>query len=500
MSRFVLAVDHGTTSTRAIVFDAQGKRVATGQLAHAQHTPAPGWVEHDASEIWLNTREVIGQSLGQAGLTRHDIAAVGVTNQRETTVVWDRRDGKPVAPAIVWQDVRTDDVVASVVDRVGEAELRRRTGLPPSTYFSVSKLLWILDRVPGVRRAADAGHLLFGTMDSWLLWNLTGGPDGGIHMTEPTNASRTGLMDLRAHRWDDELLGVLDIPASMMPAIRPSMGEFGRAGEHSLLRGAPVTGVVGDQQASLFAHGITRPGEAKCTYGTGGFVMVHTGDAPVDSQVGLIPTVACESVEGARAYALEGSIAVAGSILQWLRDGLGILDDVAQSERIAASVPESGGVYLVPAFSGLYAPRWRPDARGTIVGLTAYADQRHLVRAALDAIALQVADVVEAAELESGLKIASLRGDGGAAVNDLLLQIQSDVLGVPVERPQMLEMTALGAALAAGIGAELWVDRDIAAQQALEPTRWQPSRDAQWRTEVRGQWNRAVERSLGWVA
>ena len=499
MADYVLAIDHGTTSTRAIVFAKSGARISTGQLAHTQHTPAPGWVEHDALEVWRNTREVIGQALGQAGLTRHDIASVGITNQRETTVVWDRRDGHPICPAIVWQDVRTSALVKSVTSRVGEQAIRRCTGLSLSTYYSATKLMWILDEISGAREAAEAGHLMFGTMDAWLLWNLSGGPEGGLHATDSTNASRTALMALGARAWDDGLLDALRIPRSLMPEIRPSIGPYAVAGEHSLLRGVPITAMMGDQQASLFAHGITTSGAAKCTYGTGGFVMFHTGHEPVISGDGLLPTLALERVGEAPTYALEGSIAVAGSLLQWLRDGLGVIDDVADSEGIAAGVDDSGGVVVVPAFSGLFAPHWRPDARGTIVGLTSYANRQHLVRAALDAIAQQVADVVDAAERDSGLRISSLHADGGATANGLLMQIQADVLGMPVLRPHMTEMTAFGAGLAAGIGVGIWRDRG-GAPQVDAPEVWTPRRDRSWRTDMRGQWSRAVERSLGWIA
>lgn len=499
MSHLLLAIDHGTTTTRAIVFDEYGRRLSTGQLAHAQSNPAPGWVEHDALEVWRNTCDAVGLALDRAGLRARDFAAVGIANQRETTVVWDRRDGRPIGPAIVWQDVRTAPLVESVRRRIGADELRRRTGLPLSTYFSSTKLLWMLDRIPGARRKAAAGHLLFGTMDTWLLWNLTGGPEGGIHATDPTNASRTALMDLRSRAWDVDLLDELSIPRSLMPEIRPSSGAFASAAGRSGLLGVPVTALIGDQQASLFAHGLTASGEAKCTYGTGGFVMCHTGAAPVVTSDALLPTLAYERAGEPPSYALEGSIAVAGSLLQWLRDGIGLIAEVSDSERVASAVEDSGGIAIVPAFSGLYAPHWRPDARGTIVGLTAHTERAHLVRAALEAIAHQVVDVVDAVERETGLRIRMLRADGAATANSLLMQLQSDLLGGDLERPRMVEMTALGAAMAAGIGAGMWRDRSEAPTVADSAT-WSPRHGAEWRREMRARWTRALDRSLGWAA
>ncbi|MDL9980743.1 glycerol kinase GlpK [Microbacterium sp. ASV49] len=494
----VLALDHGTTSTRAMVFDATGSPVSTSQIPHAQFTPQPGWVEHDALEVWHNARHVIAEALDRAALATRDVAAVGIANQRETTVVWDRRDGRPVAPAIVWQDVRTAQQIDGIDRAVGGTEVRRRTGLQLSSYFSVTKLMWILDNVPGVREAADAGHLMFGTMDTWLLWNLTGGSVGGVHSTDVTNASRTALMDIRALRWDDDLLAALRIPRSLLPEIHPSADRFGLVRTGGPLDGVAVAALVGDQQAALYGHGITTPGQAKCTYGTGGFVMSHTGTGAVLSDSGLLPTAAFQQAGSPVTYALEGSIAVAGSLFQWLRDRLRVLDDVRDSERLAASVEDSAGIVLVPAFSGLFAPHWRPDARGAILGLTSYAGREHIVRAGLDAIAHQVADVSDAAQQDSGLRIDELSVDGGATSNALLMQIQADILGIPVRRPRMLEMTAYGAALAAGVGIGLWADRQ-AAPTIQDHDSWTPTRTPSWRTATRAQWADAVQRSLGWA-
>lgn len=497
----VLAVDQGTTSTRAIVFDRAGRVVAHAQREHAQLLPRPGWVEHDAEEIWTNVREVIGLALARADFTAHDITAVGLTNQRETVVVWDRATGEPIHPAIVWQDTRTqqacDELAAA--SPLGTARFVERTGLPLATYFSGPKIAWILDHVPGARERAEAGELAFGTTDSWLLWNLTGGPDGGVHATDVTNASRTLLMDLRTLRWDPELAAALRVPLAMLPQIRSSAEVYGEAHGSTLLPGVPIAAILGDQQAATFGQACFTPGSAKNTYGTGNFMLLNTGAEPVRSEHGLLTTVAYRLGDAAPAYALEGSIAVTGSLVQWLRDNLGLFARTAQVEALAASVADNGGAYLVPAFSGLFAPHWRPDARGVLVGLTRYVTKAHLCRAALEATALQTRDVVEAMAKDSGVALTSLRVDGGMTANSLLMQLQADALGVPVVRPRVAETTALGAAYAAGIAVGVWSGLDEVAANWAEGARWEPAMPAAEREEWYRTWGRAVARSLDWA-
>lgn len=496
---YVLAIDQGTTSTRAMVFDAQGIPVATGQLEHRQFFPRPGWVEHDALEVWRNTREVMGAALAQADITRRDVEAVGITNQRETAVVWDRRTGTPIHRAIVWQDTRTQDLVDRLAADGGVDRFKGITGLPLATYFSATKISWLLDHVDGARAAAASGDLLFGTIDTWLLWNLTGGPDGGVHATDVTNASRTLLMDLRTLEWSDELLGAFDIPRAMLPQIRASSVEYGRIEASNLLHDIPIAGILGDQQAATFGQAAFDRGESKNTYGTGNFLIVNTGEELVTSSHGLISTVAYQVAGEKPRYALEGSIAVTGSLVQWLRDSLGLIDSASQIEALARSVDNSGGVIIVPAFSGLFAPYWRPDARGAILGLTGFANKSHLARAALESVAFQSREVIDAAAADTGVEIAELKVDGGMVVNDLLLQIQADVLGAPVVRPVVAETTALGAAYAAGLTVGFWSSRDQLRELWQEDARWAPSIDAVEREARMAQWRKAVTRTFDWV-
>jgi len=496
---YVLAIDQGTTSTRAMVFDAHGRSVATGQIEHRQFFPRPGWVEHDPLEIWRNTREVIGVALAQADITRHDVEAVGITNQRETTVVWDRHTGKPIHRAIVWQDTRTQDLIDRLAADGGTDRFKAITGLPLATYFSATKISWLLDHVDGARAAAIAGDLLFGTIDTWLLWNLTGGPDGGVHATDVTNASRTLLMDLRTLKWSDELLASFDIPRAMMPEIRASSDDFGRIETSNLLHDIPIAGILGDQQAATFGQAAFDRGESKNTYGTGNFLIVNTGEELVASSHGLISTVAYQVSGEKPRYALEGSIAVTGSLVQWLRDSVGLLDSAAQVETLALSVEDSGGVIIVPAFSGLFAPYWRPDARGAIMGLTRFANRAHIARAALESVAFQSREVIDAAAADTGVEISELKVDGGMVVNDLLLQIQADILGTPVVRPVVAETTALGVAYAAGLTVGFWSSRDQLRQLWQEDARWVPSIDADEREARMAQWRKAVTRTFDWV-
>ncbi len=501
MPDFVGAVDQGTTSTRFMIFDHGGNEIARHQLEHEQILPKPGWVEHDATEIWERTRSVIATALNKANLTAGDLAALGITNQRETTVVWNRRTGRPYHNAIVWQDTRTDRI-ASALERGGQGEvIRRKAGLPPATYFSGGKLQWILENVDGVREDAEKGDALFGTTDSWLIWNLTGGPDGGVHVTDPTNASRTMLMDLETLDWDDELLSFFDVPRQMLPAIKPSSN----AGFGTTRTGGPlgaevvITGVLGDQQAATVGQVCFRPGEAKNTYGTGNFLLLNTGHELVRSKHGLLTTLCYQFGDDKPVYALEGSIAVTGSAVQWLRDQLGIISGASQSESLARQVEDNGGVYFVPAFSGLFAPYWRSDARGAIVGLTRATTNAHLARATLEAICYQTRDVVEAMQNDSGVTLDVLRVDGGVTANELCMQLQADILGVPVSKPVVAETTALGAAYAAGLAVGFWSSTDELEQNWNEDKRWTPSWTDEQRAEGYAGWQKAVGRTLDWV-
>ncbi|MDQ1541056.1 MAG: glycerol kinase [Actinomycetota bacterium] len=502
MADFVGAIDQGTTSTRFLVFDRAGTPVAGHQLEHQQILPGSGLVEHNPTEIWERTRAVIETALQSAGLTGHDLAAVGITNQRETTVVWDRRTGRPYHNAIVWQDTRTDSIAARLDRGAGGDVIRHKAGLPPATYFSGGKLQWILENVDGVRADADRGDALFGTIDSWLLWHLTGGVDGGLHLTDPTNASRTMLMNLETLDWDAELLALFGVPRSMLPTIVASSHAtaFGRTRRDGPL-GAEValTGVLGDQQAAMVGQACFDVGSAKNTYGTGNFLLLNTGTDIARSKHGLLTTVCYQfGMEPAR-YALEGSIAVTGSAVQWLRDQLGLISGAAQSETLAREVDDSGGLYFVPAFSGLFAPYWRSDARGAIVGLSRFHTNAHLARATLEAICYQTRDVVEAMRDDTGVEMTELRVDGGVTANDLCMQLQADILGVPVSRPVVTETTALGAAYAAGLGVGFWPSTDELRAHWRQDKRWQPG----WSPELRASgyrgWKKAVERTLGWV-
>ncbi|MFD5095442.1 glycerol kinase GlpK [Amycolatopsis thailandensis] len=496
------AVDQGTTSTRFMIFDHGGNEIARHQLEHEQILPKPGWVEHDATEIWERTRSVIATALNKAKLTAADLASLGITNQRETTVVWNRRTGRPYCNAIVWQDTRTDRI-ASALERAGKGDvIRRKAGLPPATYFSGGKLQWILENVDGVREDAEKGDALFGTTDSWLIWNLTGGPDGGVHVTDPTNASRTMLMDLETLEWDDELLSFFGVPKQMLPSIRPSSnnGHFGVTRADGPLGGeVAITGVLGDQQAATVGQVCFRPGEAKNTYGTGNFLLLNTGHEVVRSKHGLLTTLAYQFGDEKPVYALEGSIAVTGSAVQWLRDQLGIISGASQSESLARQVEDNGGVYFVPAFSGLFAPYWRSDARGAIVGLTRATTNAHLARATLEAICYQTRDVVEAMQNDSGVTLDVLRVDGGVTANELCMQLQADILGVPVSKPVVAETTALGAAYAAGLAVGFWKSTDELEQNWNEDKRWEPSWTDEQRAVGYAGWQKAVGRTLDWV-
>ncbi|WP_395110116.1 glycerol kinase GlpK [Actinomadura sp. SCN-SB] len=502
MSEFVGAVDQGTTSTRFMIFDHGGNEIARHQLEHEQILPRAGWVEHNPTEIWERTRAVIQTTLTTANLGPGDLAALGITNQRETAVVWDRRTGRPYYNAIVWQDTRTDRIAAAL-ERDGRGEvIRRKAGLPPATYFSAGKIQWILENVDGVREAAEAGDALFGTTDTWLLWNLTGGTDGGVHVTDVTNASRTMLMDLETLDWDDELLGFFGIPRAMLPRIRPSSDPrgYGTTRDDGPLGGqVPLTAALGDQQAATVGQVCFDPGQAKNTYGTGNFLLLNTGTQPVRSANGLLTTVCYQLGRDAPVYALEGSIAVTGSAVQWLRDQLGIISGAAQSESLARQVEDNGGVYFVPAFSGLFAPYWRSDARGAIVGLSRFNTNAHVARATLEAICYQTRDVVEAMREDSGVALDVLKVDGGVTANELCMQIQADVLGVPVSRPVVAETTALGAAYAAGLATGFWKSTDELRQNWNQDRRWEPSWDERRRERGYAGWKKAVQRTLDWV-
>jgi glycerol kinase len=496
---YILAIDQGTTSTRAMVFDHSGKVVSSGQLEHEQIFPRAGWVEHDPEEIWRNTREVIGQALSRADITRHDIAAVGITNQRETTVVWERATGKPVYNAIVWQDTRTQSIVDRFAADGGVDRFKQKVGLPLSTYFAGTKIVWILENVEGAREKADAGELMFGTTDSWVLWNLTGGVDGGVHVTDVTNASRTLFMDLSTCSWDEEILGILGIPASMLPEIKSSSEVYGTVESSSLLREVPIAGILGDQQAATFGQVAFEPGEAKNTYGTGNFLIFPTGTEIVHSTNGLLTTMAYRLGDGEPHYALEGSIAVTGSLVQWLRDNLGLIGSAPEIEQLAKTVDDNGGAYFVPAFSGLFAPYWRSDARGALVGLTRYVNKGHIARAALEATAFQTKEVLDAVNADTGKPFTELKVDGGMVQNDLLMQFQADILDIPVVRPQVAETTALGAAYAAGLAVGFWNDFDDLRKNWQEDKRWEPSMESDERERQYRNWKKAVTKTFDWV-
>ncbi|MEV4349483.1 glycerol kinase GlpK [Actinoplanes sp. NPDC049596] len=490
MAGFVGAIDQGTTSTRFMIFDRAGHEIGRHQLEHRQILPGAGLVEHDADEIWENTLKTIDVALAGAGLGAGDLAAIGITNQRESVLVWERDTGKPCHNVIVWQDTRT----AAAISGLDAELLRERTGLPPATYFSATKVQWLLDNLPGLRRRAEKGEVLFGTLDSWLIWNLT----GGKHLTDVTNASRTQLMNLHTLDWDDELLELFRIPRAMLPEIRSSAEVYGTAG--TVLPGVPIAAAIGDQQAALFGQTCFEPGEAKCTYGTGNFVLLNTGTTPVRSTHGLLTTVAYRFGRDAPVYALEGSIAATGSAVQWLRDQLGVIESASESEELAARVDDSEGVCFVPAFSGLFAPYWRPDARGAIVGLSRYHTAAHITRAALEAICYQTRDVVAAMAQDSGTELDCLQVDGGITANALCMQLQADILGVPVSRPAVAETTALGAAYAAGLAVGFWQSPGELRANWREGRRWQPTWSPRRREEGTTRWRAAIERTLDWVS
>jgi len=497
--KFVIAIDQGTTSTRAMIFNHAGDIVSVGQKEHAQIFPRAGWVEHDPIEIWDNVREVIGIALSRADLTRHDIAACGITNQRETTVIWDRHTGKPVYNAIVWQDTRTQHIVDRLAANGGVTRFQHTVGLPLSTYFSGTKIVWILENVEGVRARAEAGDLLFGTTDTWVLWNLTGGIDGGVHATDVTNASRTMFLDLETLQWDDDILAEFNVPRSLLPNVRSSSDVFGTIEASSLLREVPIAGILGDQQAATFGQAAFTAGEAKNTYGTGNFLIFNTGMSIVRSQHGLLTTIAYKLGDGATHYALEGSIAVTGALVQWLRDNLGIIGSAAEIEILANTVRDNGGAYFVPAFSGLFAPHWRSDARGALVGLTRFVNKGHLARAVLESIAFQTREVLDAVNADSGVRLTELKVDGGATANDTLLQFQADILDVPVVRPVVAETTALGAAYAAGLAVGFWANLDELRRNWQEGKRWTPAFDDAKRERLYRNWKKAVTKTLDWV-
>ena len=508
MTKYVAAIDQGTTSTRFIIFDHGGNVVAVDQKEHQQMYPKPGWVEHDALEIWERTQEVIQGGLAKGNISPQDIVAIGITNQRETTVVWDKHTGKPIYNAIVWQDTRTDVIINELAANGGQDRFRLKTGLPLATYFSGPKLKWILDNVEGARTKAANGDLLFGNIDTWLIWNLTGRE---AHITDVTNASRTMLMNLSTLDWDDDILRELDIPRAVLPQIRSSSEVYGYinarggvlaagdGGESMLLHGIPVSGDLGDQHAALFGQTCFNPGEAKNTYGTGCFMLLNTGEKPVQSKSGLLTTLGYKIGDQKAVYALEGSIAVTGALIQWLRDNLGLIQSSAEVEALAKSVEDAGGIYFVPAFSGLYAPYWKSSARGVIVGLTRYVNKGHIARAALEATAYQTREVLDAMNADSGVPLTALKVDGGMVFNDLLMQFQSDILDVPVIRPKVAETTALGAAYAAGLAVGFWKDYDELRANWAKEKEWHPAMDIDLRKKLYSGWKKAVTRTFDWM-
>jgi glycerol kinase len=497
MAKYAAAVDQGTTSTRFMVFDHAGMVIAVDQKEHEQIYPKPGWVEHDPLEIWQRTQEVIDGALKKFKIDPKDIAAVGVTNQRETTVVWERATGKPVYNAIVWQDTRTDAICNELAKDGGQDRFRTKVGLPLATYFSGPKVKWILDNVPGVKEKAEKGEVLFGNIDTWVIWNLTGGPNGGVHVTDVSNASRTMLMNLDTLDWDPDMLKVMGIPKAMLPTVRASADVYGKA--VGSLSGIPVAGDLGDQQAALFGQTCFSPGEAKNTYGTGCFMLLNTGTKPVQSKNGLLTTLGYKIGNEPAVYCLEGSIAITGALVQWLRDNLKFFDYSKHIEEYAKGVPDSGGIYFVPAFSGLFAPYWKSDARGAIVGLTRFVTREHIARAALEATAYQTREVLDAMNADSGVPLTALKVDGGMVFNNLLMQFQADILGVPVIRPTVAETTALGAAYAAGLAVGFWAKVEDLRANWGKDHEWHPEMDAEHREKLYKGWKKAVTRTFDWV-
>ena len=494
---YVVAIDQGTTSTRCILFDHAGRLVSVAQREHRQHFPRPGWVEHDATEIWRNVERVVPQAVSQARASSDQIAAIGIANQRETSVLWERRTGRPVSNAITWQDTRTAGMVEQLSAEGGSDRFRDRCGLPLMTYFSGPRIRWMLDRDPVLREQAERGEVLFGTMETWLIWNMTGGPDGGLHVTDVTNASRTMLMDIRHLDWDDELLDAFGVPRAMLPEIRSNVEVF--ASTTSVLPGVPIGAALGDQQAALFGQTCFSPGEAKCTYGTGAFLLLNTGPDLVNSSHGLLTTVGYKVGDRDPIYALEGSIAVTGSLVQWLRDRLGLISSAPEIETLAREVEDNGGCYIVPAFSGLFAPHWRSEARGLIIGLTSYITTGHLARAILEATAWQTREVVDAMNADSGLDLKGLKVDGGMTSDNLLMQTVADVLDVPVERPMVSETVSLGAAYAAGLAVGFWPELKGLRRHWHQAARWLPEMDATRRRREYDNWQRAVARTYDWL-
>ena len=497
MTKYIAAIDQGTTSTRCMLFDHDGAVVCYDQKEHQQIFPRPGWIEHDPEEIWERTQSVVRAAMQKGHIDARDVAAIGITNQRETAVVWNKQTGRPLYNAIVWQDTRTDRIVDAFAREGGQDRFRDKVGLPLATYFSGPKIKWILDNVDGAREAAERGDALFGTMDTFVVWWLTGGPNGGVHITDVTNASRTMLMDLKMLEWDDDMLALMGVPRQMLPEIRSSSEVYGTA--TGVLNGVPVAGILGDQQAATVGQTCYSVGEAKNTYGTGNFMLLNTGTELVPSKSGLITTVCYKMGNQPAVYALEGSIAVTGSLVQWLRDNLGMITSSAEVEALASTVQDNGGVYFVPAFSGLFAPYWKSNARGAIVGLTRYANRGHIARAVLEATAWQTREVADAMEKDSGVKLNALKVDGGMVVNDTLMQIQSDVLGVPVIRPRVAETTALGAAYAAGLATGFWDTMEDLRQNWQVDKTWEPKMDATEREKEYRYWKKAVTRTFDWV-
>jgi glycerol kinase len=497
VERYVMAIDQGTTSTRCIMFDHGGRLVSVTQREHKQYFPKPGWVEHDAMEIWRNLARIAPEAIAQAGATSDQVAALGIANQRETTVLWDRHTGRPIGRAVVWQDTRTDELVNELSRRPGAEAVAQRCGLPLATYFSAPRVRWLLDNIPGLRERGERGDVLFGTMESWLIWNLTGGPDGGVHLTDVTNASRTLLMDLTTLDWSEELLAFFGVPRAMLPRIRPSTETYGAA--TAVLPGVRIAAALGDQQAALFGQTCFAPGEAKCTYGTGSFLLLNTGTEPVRSTHGMLTTVGYKIDTEPTVYALEGSIAITGALVQWFRDGLGLINSAPEIETLARTVDDNGGCYIVPAFSGLFTPYWRSEARGVIVGLTSYITKGHLARAVLEATGWQTREVVDAMNADSGLALKALKVDGGMTTDNLLMQFVSDVLNVPVVRPMAIETVSLGAAYAAGLAVGYWPDLEGLRRNWHRAAQWLPAMDATTRASEYYNWRRAVERTFDWI-
>ena len=497
MAEYVGALDQGTTSTRFMIFNHSGGVVGIDQKEHEQIYPKPGWVEHDAMEIWERSKEVIRVALQKTGLKASDLAAVGITNQRETAVVWDKKTGKPVHNAIVWQDTRTDTICNELAKDGGQDRFRAKVGLPLATYFSGPKIMWLLENVPGLRAKAEAGDLAFGNLDSWCIWNLTGGVHGGLHVTDVTNASRTMLMNLETLDWDPEILKIMGIPKAMLPQIRPSSEVYGKCVDPLL--GIPVAGDLGDQQAAIFGQTCYSVGEAKNTYGTGNFMLLNTGTKPVQSKNGLLTTLGYKIGSQPAVYCLEGSIAITGALVQWMRDNLGLISTSADIETLAKTVDDNGGAYFVPAFSGLFAPYWKSDARGVIAGLTRYVTKGHIARAVLEATAWQTREVLDAMNADSGVALTALKVDGGMVFNELLMQFQADVLGVPVIRPKVAETTALGAAYAAGLAVGFWKEVEELRKNWQVDRTWEPKMDATERENQYKLWKKAVTRTFDWV-